>query len=370
MSNARDAADLAVNATTIPIAASAPGVNPNLLDNSGFTVAQRGTSQAAWGGGEVFLDRWKNNRSGHGGVVTVSQDATGIFAAWGHDYCMKIDVTTAEASVGAGEYWHISQVLEAQDLQHLMYGNAAAVAMKLRFLIQSPKSGVHVGFINQPDGTRTHPFTFNVTSADTPEEIEVDIAADVSGTINNDTGGGLQLGFALTCGSNNFGTAGAWAAGTEYGATGAQNLLDNTANNLYIGGVKLEVGDTFTGYTHESYSKELDKCLRYYERFDSEGLYRMWVDGSVQHATYLEGQLNFAWKRTNPTVTCSVITNIRVLQQGSGYNCTSFNCYYITHDNCNPRFTTSGLTAGNGALAQSFQNQGAGITYIQIAAEL
>jgi hypothetical protein len=268
MSNARDLADLADDATTVPTAAATEPSQPNLIINGGMTVSQRGTSFAAPANSEYTLDRWIYALDGSAtGVVTVTQDATGIFAAWGSDYALKVDVTTADASMAAADLYAVSQVIEAQDLQHLEYGTAGAQDVTLSFLYQSPKSGTHTGALRQDDTSRVYAFEFTVTSANTPEKFEVTIPGDASGVINNDTGQGLYVDFPLALGSSRYATAGSWGAGQLWGGSNQQNLMDNTANNIYIGQVKLEVGSSATSFEHESYGDTLLKCCRYFWRY-------------------------------------------------------------------------------------------------------
>ena len=246
------------------------GTNPNLIINGGMTVSQRGTSFAGPANSEYTLDRWIYALSG-AGVVTVTQDATGIFAAWGSDYALKVDVTTADASMAAGDLYAVSQVIEAQDLQHLEYGAAGAQDVTLSFLYQSPKSGTHTGALRQDDTSRVYAFEFTVTSANTPEKFEVTIPGDASGVINNDTGQGLYVDFPLALGSSRYATAGSWGAGQLWGGSNQQNLMDNTANNIYIGQVKLEVASSATAFEHESYGDTVRKCERYYQQYLSTG---------------------------------------------------------------------------------------------------
>jgi hypothetical protein len=103
-----------------------------------------------------------------------------------------------------------------------------------------------------------------VASADTWEHFKITIPGDTGGTINNDTGAGLSINFPLVCGSTYQNTKDTWAAGEDYGSGSVQNLLDNTANNIYITGVQLEVGSVATDFAHEDIGTTLQKCLRYF----------------------------------------------------------------------------------------------------------
>jgi hypothetical protein len=244
-----------------------PGGNKNLVQNGNFTVAQRGTVTSP-ASGAYLTDRWKNWQT-TGGAVTVTQDTSGVFAAFGTDTAMKIDVTTAESSVASGDRFVVAQPIEAQNLQHLKYGLAGAEAITISFCFQSPKSGTHYVAIYQADANRYIWRPFTVSSADTAEQFSLTFSADTGGTINNDTGIGLFLYFPLMAGTDfEGGSDNTWASGEKYGAATMQNLLDNTSNNIYIGRVQMEVGSVGTDFEFEDIGTTLQKCQRYYQQWN------------------------------------------------------------------------------------------------------
>ena len=293
-----------------------PGGSKNLVQNGNFTVAQRGTTVTSPANGDYLpTDRWKNWQT-TGGAVEVTKDTSGVFAAFGTDTAMKIDVTTAESSVAAGDYFVVTHPIEAQNLQHLKYGLAGAEAITVSFCFQSPKSGTHYVAIYQADGNRYIWRPFTVTSADTAEYFSLTFAGDTSGTINNDTGIGFNLYFPLMAGTDSEGGSdNTWASGAKYGAATMQNLLDNTANNIYIGLVQMEVGSVATDFEFEDYGTTLSKCHRYLQywgpvanaEFDRQGAYA-WKANTADgvNAVYIMVDLDAkARMRGTPTFTTS-----------------------------------------------------------------
>jgi len=250
----------------------------NLIINGAMTVAQRG-SVSGIGGSQTYTtcDRFKLffGTGSEQGRVTTTQD-TDVPSGGGFSSSLKIDCTTAESAVASGELFALSQDIEAQNLQHLLYGNAAAKTLALSFWFKSPKSGTHCVALRQPDGSRSYVREFTVASADTWEKHTVTFSGDASGTINNDTGAGLSVVWPLVAGSDFQVTADQWAAGSDYATSNQQNLLDNTANNIYITGVQLEVGIA-TDFEHEDYGTTLAKAQRYYFRrsADASGNYQI-----------------------------------------------------------------------------------------------
>jgi hypothetical protein len=242
-----------------------PGGGKNLIQNGAMTVAQRGTVTSP-ADQAYTLDGWQT-RDNVGATITVSQDTTGIFAGiGGSPTCMKIDCTGAEAAVAASEFYVIRQKIETQNCDFLNYGQTDALAVTLSFNIQSPKSGTHTGVLgNNASSSRSYAFNFTVASADTPERVSVTIPGDTAGGAIGQglTTEGLRLNIPLLCGADNAKAAGSWGAGIYEAASSTPNLLDNAANNIYLGDVQLEVGSVATDFAHQSYAEDLAACQRY-----------------------------------------------------------------------------------------------------------
>ena len=284
------------------------GPRPNLVENGEFIVAQRGTVTSP--GDNVYLtDRWKNHQT-TGGAVTITQDTSGIFSEWGTKTAMKIDVTTAESSVAAGDRFIVVQPIEAQNLQHLKYGRSDAESVTISFCFRSPKSGTHYVVLWSGDGNRYIWRPFTVTSADTAEYFSLTFAGDTGGTINNDNGLGLNLIFPLMAGSNHTGGSdNTWAANELQGATGTvQNLLDNTSNNIYIGRVKMEVGTEATDFIFEDYTTTAIKCKRYFERWTFAANKWLCIGAAYTASAATAPLLCQVEKRAAPTCTISSAT--------------------------------------------------------------
>jgi hypothetical protein len=244
---------------------SNPFTGRNLLINGDMKIAQRG-SQTGQGAGGVYTacDRWafQLGTAGEQARYDTSSSTTAPTSEFANS--LLFDCTTAESAVAAGELIVVQQRIEAQDIQHLDYGDASAKTLALSFWFRSPKSGTHCVALYQSDSGRAYVREFTVASADTFEKFAVTFPGDTSGTINDNTGSGLVLGFPLIAGTNYQAAADGWAAGEDYATSSQQNLMDNTANNIYITGVQLEVGEVATAFDHRSYGQELSLCQRYF----------------------------------------------------------------------------------------------------------
>lgn len=329
-----DVADGGTGATTASAARAALGVvGKSLIQNGAMTIAQRGTVVSPTNG--FTLDRWHAQVAG-AAAITVSQD-TDVPSGQDFSYSLKVDVTTLDSSIAASDRVHIRQVIEAQNLQHLRYGDASAKTLSLTWWMKSPKSGTHCVALYQDDGARSYVREVTVSSADTWEKFTVTFPGDASGTINNDNGAGLYVTFPLAAGTDFHATADAWAAGFDFATSNQQNLVDSAANNFYITGVQLEVGSVATDFEWEDISTTLAKCQRYYEQhdFDGENQQNISLVKIQTAASTTTGFKYLTQKRAAPTITFSAANTFVLEYNGTTTSgLVSISADHITDQQC------------------------------------
>ena len=196
MSRARDFADLAGSA-------DAGGITGrNLIINGAMQVAQRGTSFTA--ANSIYtLDRYRLNTSNEDEFVCdVSQSSD---APDGFSNSLKVDVTTAEATINADERVSIEQRIEAQNLQHLEYGTSNAKSTTLSWWVKSSVTGKYGVNIRAHDAVDNYIASFTINAADTWEHKSMTIDGNTlsGGGITNDNGIGLWFRLMLVCGTDN-----------------------------------------------------------------------------------------------------------------------------------------------------------------------
>ena len=235
----------------------------NLIINSEHKVSQRGTSFAALANNAYSTDRCLYYEIGDS-VITGSQATdvpTGNFKN-----SLKADVTTADASVAAGDLSCFLQKIEGLNCSALGWGTAQAKSVTLSFWVKSPKTGTHSIALKNSAGDRSYVAEYTISSANTWEQQSITVAGDTSGTWLTTTGIGLQVVICLMAGTDFTKSAGSWGAGNDYGSDNQVNCVDNTSNDFYFTGVQLEIGSAATPFEHESYAETLLKCQRYFTK--------------------------------------------------------------------------------------------------------
>jgi hypothetical protein len=236
----------------------------NRIINGDMRIDQRNAgaskSYAANSAAEYSLDRW-NGENKTDGTFTIQQLST---APSGFINSLGLTVTSTDTSIGATQYAIVSQGIEGLNIADLAWGTASAKTVTLSFQVYSSLTGTFGGVLTNSAQTRTYPFTYTVSSANTWTSISITVAGDTSGTWLTTNGAGIFVIFGLACGSTYSGTAGSWAGTAYLSATGAQNVMNTNGSTWYITGVQLEVGSSATGFEYVDQTSQLAMCQRYY----------------------------------------------------------------------------------------------------------
>ena len=354
-----------------PLLGSSGGGNKNKIINGAMIVSQRGTSFAA--ANNIYtLDRFRIQGS-HDGAVTVTQSST---SPDGFANSLKVDVTTADASIASGQYLQLVNKVEAQDLQDLAYGTSSAKTITVSFYVRSNLTGTYTFAMQQPDGSnRQMSQTYTINSANTSERKTFTVPGDASGLFNNDNGVGLQLYWNLAIGSQY--TSGSSSlsfttyADANFAAGHTANLLSSTSNEFYLTGIQLEVSSVVTEFDHSSFTDELRRCQRYYyvvaDARDAGSTGQL-ATGFAYHNGQAEVNVHYPVMRASPSLVHSTGTNYYGAINNN--NSATFNNFVIYQ--ASPRVALiyngnlSGLTAGQ-AYRLYLNND---LSYIHLEAEI
>tara|TARA_R100000908_G_scaffold8233_1_gene2957 strand:- start:501 stop:1625 length:1125 start_codon:yes stop_codon:yes gene_type:complete len=249
-----------------------------LIINGDMAIAQRATSTSSVSSGSTFpVDRYKFLPNALG-TFTISQSTT-VPTGQGFSKSIKVDCTTANASPGDGSTLQLVQYIEGQNLQLLKKGTSNAETVTISFWVRSNKTGTYTLELYDNDNARQISQTYTISSADTWEKKTVNFAGDTTGALDNDNALSFAVQFWLATGANynNQTLSTSWSSVTQASrVSGSQvNIADNTANEWYITGLQMEVGEfdtnTIPTFPFESFTSNLTKCSRYYTEINQNG---------------------------------------------------------------------------------------------------
>ena len=246
------------------------GPMSNLVINGDFNIWQRGTSFAAIANGTYTADRFSYHKVGDM-VHTVSRNTdVPTQAQSGHksSYSLKVDCTTIDAAIAAGDYCFISHKIEGYGMQAVM-GKWATIS----FWVKATKTGTYCFAMRNSAGDKTWISEYTVSSSDTWEKKTITVNfSDSTGTWLYTNGVGLICSWALATGSTFQSTADSWLATNDWATSNQVNATDSTDNNFFLSQVKFEIGNIATPFVPRHFGEELALCQRYFESSYNQGV--------------------------------------------------------------------------------------------------
>jgi len=321
----------------------------NRIINGDMRIDQRnaGASVSTSSGSTAYtVDRWQAQYEATSKyTVQQSTDAPAGFTN-------SLLVTSSSAYTPTATQWFaIAQSIEGLNIADLAWGTANAVSVTVSFRVKSSLTGTFGGSITNAAWSRSYPFSYTISAANTWETKSVTIAGDTTGTWNANTSTGLTLRFNLGTGSTYSGTAGAWAGSQVFAPTGATSVVGTNGATFYITGVQLEAGTVATPFERRSYGQELALCQRYFWtiRGDVDGI-AAGIGAGLVRATASEQILYCAYPstmRASPTLSGATITVESSGLQNSG----SLTVAFAGRSSARLGFSVAGLTANTAAMA-------------------
>jgi len=288
------------------------GGRRNIVINGAMQVAQRGTSFDYVTTDGYSLDRFNIDVTGgdnSAGRFTASQAA--ITDLPGFANALKLDCTTADTSIAAGEALILSQRFEGQDVQQLKKGTSSAEKFTVSFYVKGTAKTYALEVLDiDTTNNRSIAKTFGVTTS--WNRVVLTFDGDTTGALDDDNARSLDLNFFFHAGSTYTGGTlqTSWGAMTNNErAAGIGSFYSSTDNELFITGLQFEVGSVATPFEHRSFGEELALCRRYYfQKNDGNGQpvgIGTYVS-SGQMRTYIDFPVDM---RANPAVITSNATN-------------------------------------------------------------
>ena len=284
----------------------------NIIINGAMQVAQRATSATGVGDtNDVYptLDRFAVVRSNTAGRLTMSQST--VTDLEGFSNALKLDVTTADTSIAASEYFIIQHKIEGFDIQQLKATSTSTRTFTISFYAKSNESRAFNLEARFTNGTNKQAVK-TITTGTSWARYTMTVPAASSTQIDNDNSNEMQLNFWLHSGSTYSGGTPSTTLGASSNtarAAGVGSIFASTDNTLEITGIQLEVGSQAPRFEHRSVGEEFTLCQRYYIDI-ANSVDATFGIGSLYTASVVYGSLNFPTQmRANPTLIMTTGTN-------------------------------------------------------------
>jgi hypothetical protein len=234
--------------------------------NGSMEVNQEGVTASVHN--KYFCDGWKMLFAGTA-VVTAQQFGAVFFLA-GLNYAATITVSTAQASLGAGDFVGMYQGIEGWRSARLGWGTASAQPLTIAFWSRHSRAGTYSGSLRNGAFNRCYAFTYTQAAVDTPQYNVITIPGDTTGTWAADNTGGMYLSFSNGSGSTQTApSANTWLAGSYLAAPGQVNGVAATSDFFRLTGVVVLPGIEAPSAARaplimRPYDQELLTCRRYF----------------------------------------------------------------------------------------------------------
>ena len=301
--------------TTVPaelINTATPLGRRNLIINGDFNIYQRAQQVTGLGAASEYYtaDRWRiEGASGISGRFTMTAGTEAAPPESNVTTSLKLDCTTADTSLAAGEYLILQQLVEGQNLQHVKKGTSGAKQLTVSFWVKSETGTfTYIAELYDADNTRQVSKSFSVTSS--WSKVEITFPADTTGAFGNDANVSLYCQIWLAAGSNfTSGTLSeTWTSSTNANrAVGVSNFYSSTSNELYITAFQLEVGEVATEFEYLTKQESSMLCYRYYYKMTNQHdpMYGMNYNGNTADKGFVTYSLPVPMNHT-PTTTQTV----------------------------------------------------------------
>ena len=241
----------------------------NIIINGAMQVAQRATSATGLGAnsGYFTLDRFDMTTGNTAGRYTASQST--VTDLEGFSNALKIECTTADTSVAAGEFFIIQNHNEGLNLQQLKASSTSTRAFTLSFYAKSNASRAIASEVLLTNGTNRQMSKLH-TIGTSWARYTMTVPAASSTQIDNDNSNEMQVNFWIHSGTTyssgtiNDDALDSYADSARAGGIGS--IFASTDNTLEITGIQLEVGSQATPFEHRSFGEELELCKRYFQK--------------------------------------------------------------------------------------------------------
>jgi hypothetical protein len=229
-------------------------------------ISQENGSSSSTASSYYPADQWI---IGHIQDGTLTTQQVSSATPGGSENRIRMTVTSADASLAAGQYAFLVQTIEGLRTADLQWGTANATDVVLRFGFKGP-AGTYAVAIRNQDANRSFVREFTISGGDANIDTlqTLTFPGDTSGTWDKDNTGSLKITFTFATGSTYQTTPDSWQAGNYRGTSTQSNGIGTTSNVFELFDVGLYADPDSTGvaprFELPHYDTDLQECMRYY----------------------------------------------------------------------------------------------------------
>jgi hypothetical protein len=232
---------------------------------------------------------------------------------------ISCSVSTANATVAAGHFCGIAQLIEGLRIADLRFGSASAKTFTLQFGVKAPAGTYSVMFSNGADN-RSYAAEYVIAAGEANTDVlkSVTIPGDMIGTWAKDNTRGLSVLWGLMAGSTYRQAPNSWAAASSiFGSTNQSNFMGAAGNIFELFDVGLYQGTFAPAFKVPDYVSELAKCQRYFEKTTINIASSAPAGGLNGHAVWFYKAI----KRAVPTLTWAGSTTANTVYMNGVEGC-------------------------------------------------
>lgn len=233
-----------------------------ILINGSMRIAQRAVNFAAVTDLTYTLDRWQYRKNGSM-IHTINQDTDAPSVAQAGcklTNSLAITLTTAQATLTAGQFATIRQLIEGSRYQRIAHRPHT-----LSFWVKCSATTRISVILRNADASQNYASPVQIAATNTWQRVAVNVTpAPEAGAWNYTNNAGLELAFSLGSAANLKIAPNAWTSTQAYGSTDDTVNLATVNQILKITAVRIQPGTTDHQFELPTLDIERLNCQRYY----------------------------------------------------------------------------------------------------------
>lgn len=185
---------------------------------------------------------------------------SGVYTA----HCLRMNVTTADTSIGAGQFAMLQHRIEGYNALAFGFGQPGTRYVTLSFWVKSNKTGIYSASLRNNVVDRSFILEYTINAANTWEKKVLVFPVATTGVWNAADLPGLVITWALAAGTTYQGAPNTWLNVDNVATANQVNWMDSTANDFRIALVQIEAGQlSDTVFETRNAHETLIQCMRY-----------------------------------------------------------------------------------------------------------